>query len=88
MNQRVDPFAGLGDPPVFETKPRKEKPAANYEIERMRRYTIFRIIKRGGRLTEPNEPLAFAELAGIGVWPLRRAVKASSEIIRLRTREV
>jgi hypothetical protein len=35
MSQRVDPFAGLGKPPVFETRPRKETPAAGDAIERI-----------------------------------------------------
>jgi hypothetical protein len=35
MNERANPFAGLGKPPVFETKPPKEKPVANGAIDRI-----------------------------------------------------
>ena|SRR5579871_5463963 len=35
MTERVDPFAGLGAPPAFTTRPRREKPIANDAIERI-----------------------------------------------------
>ena len=35
MTDRIDPFAGLGEPPAFTTRPRKEKPVANDAIERI-----------------------------------------------------
>ena len=35
MTDRLDPFAGLGEPPTFATRPRKEKPVANDAIERI-----------------------------------------------------
>ena len=35
MTERVDPFAGVGGPPAFATRPRKEKPFANDAIERI-----------------------------------------------------
>jgi hypothetical protein len=35
MTGRLDPFAGLIDPPKFEPKPRPEKPVANDETDRI-----------------------------------------------------
>jgi hypothetical protein len=35
MSGRVNPFANLNDPPVFTTKPRKEKPVAEEAIARL-----------------------------------------------------
>ena len=35
MNTRVNPFAGLSDPPPFPTKPKKETPVAEEAIARI-----------------------------------------------------
>ena len=35
MSGRVNPFANLAEPPVFTTKPRKEKPVAEEAIARI-----------------------------------------------------
>src|ERR1700683_1644173 len=35
MNARVNPFANLSDPPVFETKQKTDKPVAKETIERI-----------------------------------------------------
>jgi hypothetical protein len=35
MNQRLNPFADLAAPPVFETKPKKEKPVEHEAIARI-----------------------------------------------------
>lgn len=35
MNQRVNPFADLNDPPAFTTKPKKEAPVAEQTIARI-----------------------------------------------------
>ena len=35
MSTRVNPFANLADPPVFATKPRKEKPVEEETIARI-----------------------------------------------------
>jgi hypothetical protein len=35
VNQRVNPFANLAEPPAFTTKPRKETPVAKESIERI-----------------------------------------------------
>lgn len=35
MSERVNPFATLKDPPVFETKPKAEKPVAKDDIDRI-----------------------------------------------------
>jgi hypothetical protein len=35
MSERVNPFANLAEPPVFTTKPRKEKPVAEEAITRI-----------------------------------------------------
>jgi len=35
MNQRIDPFAGLTGLPVFEPKPKRERPTPDAVIERI-----------------------------------------------------
>jgi hypothetical protein len=35
MNQRINPFASLNDPPPFETKPKKATPIAEQTITRI-----------------------------------------------------
>jgi hypothetical protein len=35
MSGRVNAFAGLKDPPVFEVKPKTEKPVAKEEVDRL-----------------------------------------------------
>lgn len=35
MNERVNPFVGLADPPVFAPKPKRDKPVANDAIDRI-----------------------------------------------------
>jgi hypothetical protein len=41
MSARVNPFANLGEPPVFETKPKPVKPIAKETIEQIARDNNF-----------------------------------------------
>jgi hypothetical protein len=41
MNQRVNPFAKLTEAPVFQTKPKTEKPVAKEAIERIAQENNF-----------------------------------------------
>jgi hypothetical protein len=41
MNQRVNPFAKLNEVPVFQTKPKTEKPVAKEAIERIAQENNF-----------------------------------------------